>query len=49
MEGSDNIIVILGLCFLLIDWFSFAKGTGGAGGGGRGGAGEGGAGGGGWS
>ena len=32
-EGPDNIIVILGLCFLLIDWLSFGEeGGGGAGG-----------------
>ena len=32
-EGPDNIIVILGLCFLLIDWLSFEEeGGGGAGG-----------------
>ena len=28
MEGPDNIIVILGLCFLFIDWLSFGKGGG---------------------
>ena len=31
-ERPDNIIVILGLCFLLIDWLSFGKGGGGGGG-----------------
>ena len=33
-EGPDNIIVILGLCFLLIDWLSFGE-EGGRRGGGR--------------
>ena len=27
-EGPDNIIFILGLCFLLIDWLSFGEGGG---------------------
>ena len=31
-ERPDNIIVIYGLCFLLIDWLSFGKGGGGGGG-----------------
>ena len=26
-ERPDNIIVILGLCFLLIDWLSFGEGS----------------------
>ena len=25
-EGPDNIIAVLGLCFLLINWLSFGKG-----------------------
>ena len=28
-EEPDNIIVIYGLCFLLIDWLSFGEGEGG--------------------
>ena len=28
MEEPDNIIVILGLCFLFIDWLSFGEGGG---------------------
>ena len=31
-ERPDNTIVILGLCFLLIDWLSFGKAGGGGGG-----------------
>ena len=26
-EGPDNIIAVLGLCFLLINWLSFGKGV----------------------